>query len=81
MRTLGYKTPSELFSYLDTQSVDAVTQLLAEAPLPTTYWVSEGLAATLLCVEDAPFFTRADLQRVAAADSRPVWHTARGACG
>ena len=81
MRTLGYKTPSELFSFLDTQSVDAVTQLLAEAPLPTTDRVSEGLAATLLCAEDAPFFTRADLQRVAARipgqfGTLPVAHAA-----
>lgn len=66
MRTLGFKQPAELFAHLDTLALDAVTALLADAPATQVDTSSEGLAASVLCAEEAPFYTLDDLRRVAA---------------
>ncbi len=66
MRTLGFATPAALSAHLETLPIDEVAALLAEAPVPNADVHSEGLAASAWCAEDAPFFTRVDLRRVAA---------------
>ena len=66
MRTLGDQTPALLFTHLDAMPLEEVIALLAEAPQTDATSLSEGFAASVYCAEDAPFFTRDDLRRVAA---------------
>lgn len=66
MHDLGYARPQQLFDFLETQSEDQVEALLHAIPQPVADSLSEGVYASVMCAEEAPFFTLADIAELAA---------------
>ncbi|MGL4648930.1 MAG: alpha/beta fold hydrolase, partial [Caldilineaceae bacterium] len=65
MQQLGAATPDALFARLATMATGEVHMLLAALPRPLGDPFSEGAFATVICSEEAPFYTTADVERIA----------------
>lgn len=65
MQSLGYDTPEDLFVYLQTLNREEVDQLRADFPVDAIDLFSEGVYASVLCSEEAPFYTASDVGRIA----------------
>lgn len=65
MADLEYDTPQELFAYLDTLSLARAQRLVELIPGEEIDPLSEGVYASLLCSEEAPFYAAADVAEVA----------------
>lgn len=63
---LGYDRTEELFAYLDTLNEEEAEALLQSIPAPTFDSFSEGVYASVMCAEEAPFYTLDDIADLAA---------------
>jgi len=66
MRDLGYVHPDDLFAWLDTLTEAEVYSLLQSIPEAQFDSFSEGVYASVMCAEEAPFYTMQDIAVLAA---------------
>lgn len=66
MHDLGYARPEDLFAWLDTLTESEVQTLLQAIPDPRFDSFSEGVYASVMCAEEAPYYTLQDIADLAA---------------
>lgn len=66
LHDLGYARPQQLFAYLDTLSRTEIERLLRSIPEANFDSFSEGAYASVMCAEEAPFYTLEDIAELSA---------------